>query len=123
MDKVNEIKEAKEMKEKVALEDELRELARENNLILKEAIICSLILSKCDFVLKTHSQLSAYSKVFNPNLQIYRVNGCLNCYWPESFIPMYSELHIKDPILKILSQKKERIEYSKEKKLRFKMWR
>jgi hypothetical protein len=61
-------------------------------MLLKNAIVNSLVLSKCNFVLKTHSQLSGYSKIFNPDLEIYRINKC-NCeYWPDSDIPIYKEL-------------------------------
>ena len=38
-------------------------------------------------VIKTHSQLSAYAKVFNPELEIYRVNRSIANDWPESNIP------------------------------------
>ena len=40
-------------------------------------------------VIKTHSQLSAYAKVFNPELEIYRVNKSSENYWTESNIPTY----------------------------------
>lgn len=66
-----------------------------NRKILECDIINSFLLSKCNFVLKTHSQLSAYSKVFNPDLKIYKVNGSQKQEWPECSIPFYDHKNVK----------------------------
>jgi hypothetical protein len=78
--------------EKIALEYKLKTEAQYNQQLLEDAIINCLILSKCKVVIKTHSQLSAYAKVFNPELEIYRVNESSTKYWPESYIPNYSTI-------------------------------
>jgi hypothetical protein len=54
-----------------------------------DAICNSLLLSKCDAVLKTSSALSAWAKIFNPNIEIYRVNAFLFTWFPEAHIPIY----------------------------------
>ena len=67
------------------LKKQLNELVLENKNMLKDAIICSLILSKCNLVLKTHSQLSTFLiKLFVQNYNFTVVNATLQCYWPES---------------------------------------
>ena len=90
-DIVNKIKRAS-FDEKIELEYKLKNEAKYNQKLLENAIINCLILSKCKIVIKTHSQLSAYAKVFNPELEIYRVNESFTNYWPESNIPLYSDL-------------------------------
>jgi hypothetical protein len=58
------------------------------------ALIDSLLLSECDLLVKTPSLLSAWSKVFNPDLEVVCVgrphHGCYGAfnldghgYWPE----------------------------------------
>lgn len=116
------IKKEDNHEKKSILELKLKSLIIKNGEILQEAIITSIILSKCDFVLKTHSQLSAYAKVFNPELEIYRVNGSQCCYWPESFIPLYKEIDITDKKVKKLILNKAKMELPKEKKMKLKMW-
>ena len=59
---------------------------KEQNAI--DAMIDMLSLSKCSCVIKTSSALSAFSKLFNPSLEIYRVNACKMfnpnaTYWPD----------------------------------------
>ena len=71
----------------------------------------SFLLSKCNLVLKTHSQVSAYSKVFNPNLEIYRVNACQEGYWPDSHIQLYDYQNIDDIEVKNLLEKKLKNEF------------
>ena len=78
--------------EKIVLENKLKDEAHYNQKLLEDAIVNCLILSKCKMVIKTHSQLSAYAKVFNPELEIYRVNKTFTNYWPESHIPLYPNL-------------------------------
>ena len=57
------------------------------------AMVDSLLLSKCKIVLKCQSALSAFSKIFNPDLEIYRVTCCKLFsnvpYFPEAYIPKY----------------------------------
>ena len=108
--------------ERMDLENSLRRTAINSRKILKEGLICSLILSKCDFVLKTHSQLSAYSKIFNPELKIYRVNSTINCYWPESFISLYNKIDIKDKGVKELVDRLSRTEMLQTSKDEYKGW-
>ena len=57
-----------------------------------EAMIDMLCLSKCETVLKISSALSAFSKIINPNLNIYRLNACKMFadipYFPDAYIPL-----------------------------------
>lgn len=53
------------------------------------AIIDALLLSKCTYVLKYASQLSAYSALFNPSLEIYRLNKPNYTWYPEKLIQSY----------------------------------
>ena len=93
-----------------------------NRKLLQYEIINSLLLSKCDFVLKTHShsQLSAYSKIFNPSLKIYKVNGSQKEEWPESSIPFYDHKNVKTIKVKnILKNKlKSELEYKIDNELK-----
>lgn len=72
-------------------ERRLKQKSINNRILLQNKIINSLILSKCNFVLKTNSQLSAYSKVFNPKLNIFKINLCKQSLkeWPDSAIQFY----------------------------------
>jgi len=58
-----------------------------------DALRDCLLLSKCKTVLKCQSALSAFSKLFNPDLEIYRVSASKIFadipYWPDSYIPLY----------------------------------
>lgn len=63
----------------------------------REAMIDMLCLSKCNTVLKTSSALSAFSKIINPNINIYRINASIYTindiysdtpYFPDSYIPL-----------------------------------
>lgn len=71
------------------LEKELEKECIINEHELKEVIVDSILLSRCSIVIKTHSLVSSFSKIINPNLEIYRLNGCPEIYYPESFIPFY----------------------------------
>jgi len=57
-----------------------------------EAMIDMLCLSKCKVVLKVSSALSSFSKVINPNLEIYRINALKMFtdipYFPDAYIPL-----------------------------------
>lgn len=61
----------------------------QNVAIAKAAILDCLTLSRCRYVLKCMSQLSAFSKVFNPDLEIYRVSAFKLGWFPEAYIPLY----------------------------------
>jgi hypothetical protein len=61
----------------------------------KMAILDMLCLSKCNTVLKTSSALSAFAKVINPSLNIYRINALKfipistkTPYFPDAYIPL-----------------------------------
>jgi len=51
------------------------------------AIIDSLALSKCNIVISTNSALSAWSKIFNPELEIGRLNDFPQNWFPIHYIP------------------------------------
>ncbi len=115
--KIKEIKKCKnDVNKLVTLENELKVETQVNRRLLENLIVNSFILSKCDLVLKTHSQVSAYAKIFNPDLEIYRVNACQEGYWPDSHIPLYHYQNIDDIEVKKLLEKKLKNEFSKEKK-------
>lgn len=106
----------------VLMENELKKETMVNKLLLKNVIINSFILSKCDCVLKTHSQVSAYSKIFNPNLEIYRVNACQEGFWPDSHINLYNWNEVEDNEVKQLLKLKLTNEFSDEKKYLYKLF-
>ena len=54
-----------------------------------DAICNALLLSRCDAVLKTSSALSAWAKILEPNLEIYRVNAFFPTWFPDADIPIY----------------------------------
>ena len=56
------------------------------------AIIDCVLLSKCKCLIKYASQLSAYSAVINPKLQVFRVNKCNYGWFPENKIKIYKIL-------------------------------
>ena len=70
----------------------------------------SLLLSKCKIVLKCQSALSAFSKIFNPDLEIYRITCCKLFskvpYFPEAYIPKYIIKDQNNIILKKLKTMK-----------------
>ena len=115
--KIKEIKKCNnDINKLVVLENELKIETQINRNLFETAVVNSFILSKCTLVLKTHSQLSAYAKIFNPELEIYRVNACQEGYWPDSHIPLYNYQNIDDTEVKKLLEKKLKNEFSKEKK-------
>jgi hypothetical protein len=124
--KTKEIKDCKKDIEKlVTLEHELKLETQYNRILFENVVVNSFLLSKCDLVLKTHSQVSAYSKVFNPELEIYRVNACQEGYWPDSHIPLYEYQNVDDiddidniEVKKLLEEKLKN-EFSREKKTLF----
>lgn len=118
--KTREIKHCKNDIDKlVTLEHELKLETQYNRLLFENVVVNSFLLSKCDLVLKTHSQVSAYSKVFNPELEIYRVNACQEGYWPDSHIPLYEYQNIDDTTVKNILETKLKNEFSIEKKYKY----
>jgi hypothetical protein len=112
--KINDCK--KDLKKTIELENKLKEETKINKILLQDVIINSIILSKCNCVLKTHSQVSAYSKIFNPELEIYRINSCKEGYWPDSHIPLYNYENIENMEIKNLLQLKLSNEFDETKK-------
>lgn len=106
----NKIKEIKastnDINKMVLLENDLKKETETNRLLLQNDIVNSLILSKCDCVLKTCSQISAYSKIFNPKLKIYRINECQEGYWPDSHIDLFNWNEVEDIEIKKLLKTK-----------------
>jgi hypothetical protein len=71
---------------------------RNNHDILRngtEAMVDMLCLSKCKIVLKVSSALSAFSKVINPDLNVYRLNALKMYtdipYFPDAYIPLFEK--------------------------------
>ena len=44
--------------------------------------------------------ISGFSKILNPKLRIYRVNGIGKYVWPESFITLYADTNIRSQIVR-----------------------
>ena len=63
--------------------------AGDNTAVGKDAILDCLTLSRCRYVLKGMSALSAFAKVMNPELEAYRVSACKRDWFPEAAIPLY----------------------------------
>jgi len=53
------------------------------------AVIDSLLLSRCHYLLKCQSALSAWSKVWNPGIEAYRIAAFKHDWFPDAFIPLY----------------------------------
>ncbi len=60
-----------------------------NVAMARDAVLDCLTLSRCRFVLKGMSALSAFAKVMNPGLEAYRISACKRDWFPEAFIPLY----------------------------------
>lgn len=54
----------------------------------------TLMLSKCTYVLKYCSQMSAFAKIINPDLEIYRLNKPNYSWFPENTIPEISNKYL-----------------------------
>jgi hypothetical protein len=113
---INKKAHANDINRMVLMESNLKKETKINEFLLQNVIINSLILSKCDCVLKTHSQVSAYSKIFNPDLKIYRVNSCYACCWPDSHIETYDYNSIENEEVKNLLKSKLLNEFPENKK-------
>lgn len=62
---------------------------KSNDLLYKKTIVDSIVLSKCNAVIKTSSQFSAWAKIFNPKIEIYRVSAFKENWFPDFYIPLY----------------------------------
>jgi hypothetical protein len=56
----------------------------------KEAMVDSLALSKCDFVIKTSSCLSDWVKIWNPTIDVYNLNKFKENWFPQGMIMVKS---------------------------------
>lgn len=57
-----------------------------------DAIVNMLLLARCNAVLKTTSALSAWAKIVNPGLEIWRINGFWFSWFPEAYCPLYQSI-------------------------------
>ena len=55
-------------------------------------MIDSLLLSKCDYVIKTSSALSDWVIIWNPSIRVYNLNKFLFTWFPQAIIPSVSYL-------------------------------
>jgi hypothetical protein len=55
-------------------------------------MIDSLLLSKCDYVIKTSSCLSDWVKIWNPSINVYNLNKFNYAWFPQAIIPSVSYL-------------------------------
>jgi hypothetical protein len=62
----------------------------------------TIVLSKCSVVFKTSSQMSAWPKIFNSSLEIYRISAFIHDWFPDSRIPLYKSENLE--INKLLSE-------------------
>ena len=58
----------------------------------KYAMVDSLLLSKCDYVIKTSSCLSDWVKIWNPSINVYNLNKFNYAWFPQAIIPTVSYL-------------------------------
>ena len=116
---IKNIKKSKDIIEKTKNEIILKNECYNNEIELKNVIFDSLVLSHCTTVIKTHSQVSAFSKIFNPNLEIYRVNGSCTGFFPDAYIPIYSINDIDNEEIKSLITRLTITELSHEKKFNY----
>ncbi|WP_165229471.1 hypothetical protein [Aquisphaera insulae] len=73
--------------------------------LAKDAILDSLTLSHCRYVLKSMSQLSAFVKIFNPDVEAYRGSACKPDWFPEAYVPLYrSEDRAVKGLLRVLQR-------------------
>jgi hypothetical protein len=60
----------------------------------KEAMIDSLALSNCNYVIKTSSCLSDWVKIWNPAIEVYNLNIFYHDWFPQKIIPVKSYLPV-----------------------------
>ena len=58
----------------------------------KEAMIDSLALSNCNYVIKTSSCLSDWVKIWTPAIEVYNLNRFYHEWFPQKIIPVKSYL-------------------------------
>ena len=63
--------------------------SNENTKVGRLALIDSLLLSRCNYLLKCQSALSGWSKIWNPKLEAYRIASFKQNWFPDAFIPLY----------------------------------
>ncbi|MEQ6122346.1 hypothetical protein [Reichenbachiella sp. MALMAid0571] len=89
----------------------------------REAMLDMLVLSKCKTVLKVSSALSAFSKVVNPELEIYRLNASKMFadipYFPDAYIPLFKKNEKYSEVCNILIDKLQADDWSVYHKERF----
>jgi hypothetical protein len=61
----------------------------QNQNVAKDAILDCLLLSRCEYVLKNMSALSAWSKIFNPGLKAFSIAASKKPWFPVGYIPPY----------------------------------
>jgi hypothetical protein len=87
----------------------------DNNInIGRLALIDSLLLSRCQYLLKCQSALSGWAKIWNPELEAYRIAAFKHDWFPDAFIPLYKTENSQLNAELLLVQKGE---VSKETKL------
>ena len=57
------------------------------------SLVDMIVLSKCKSVIKTSSQLSAWPKILNNDIEIYRVSSFIHDWFPDSRIPLYKSIN------------------------------
>ena len=56
----------------------------------KEALVDSLLLAKCEYVIKTSSCLSDWVKIWNPDIKVFNLNRFYFDWFPQCIIPVKS---------------------------------
>lgn len=71
---------------------------RDRKLVNKDAIINSLLLSRCNILIKTSSTLSAWSKIFNPDLPVIMLNRPYDdfLWFPEKELVEQSDAYLEE---------------------------
>lgn len=117
---VENIKKTKGLYDLMKLEDELKRKSKINRVVLKNKLINSLILSKCNLVLKTDGMISGFSKILNPSLRMYRVNGVALNIWPETYITLYADTNIRSQVVRRILRNRGDKEFKKSLKESYK---
>lgn len=55
-----------------------------------DCLVDSILLSSCEFMILTSSNVSAWSKIFNPKLRAYKINYFPYTWFPQYYIPYYT---------------------------------
>lgn len=71
----------------------------------EQAFIDCLTLSKCNYVLITNSALGAWTKILNPNLEVYKLQKDTQNWFPANKIPFYrtNEKNINQKLIELQS--------------------